>query len=634
MCTSINGERNQTRVAHSATQKQVADHSQSDSAASQSAEFQTLVGNQAVGRIMAGTAEGAFEAMMGAELGGALTGAETQGLTGSNQMMLAKMQTLKRDHSGTGTASGDVLRMVAASQGKPLPPAIAQCMSAALGHDFSNVHIHTDAAAAHAAQGIGAKAFAQGSDVYFDAGQFQPGSSGGDKLLAHELAHVVQHESGRVPTSKDAMVSTPSDGLERQADAMANRARSYNEVDALDEMTEMVAPVADIDRTPLLRQEEPNSPGVHQMCDEQSREERERFFSETFRVKRFVASYGGCFDAVLEPNSGLLSVTLRLSFSFHDECSKETRLSGPSTWTDEDSNAFIQQFMASAHESWSAKFVISCTRPGWEDLWVLPMLTIERVDESADPHYTVSVFKMAAESDREDYAYVKDGGTAGTGRREGEARLFADSAQPVDLGYPATPVYVDQMREGVEKHRVNYLTSFMGDAIISPWQARKFSYVAAILISTNEPTHLPTLHIEGAQKESDLTFHEDAKTRLIDAGVGLPIEFVCTNDNAWNEIGFTLAAQANFQTHQVPGDHEVGHMLGAPDHYRENAPDLVQKMKRIIASEGVHDIVQNKDTDSIMNVGDRVLAAHYIPLKQALAEMTCDYLMPNEWQIG
>ena len=51
-------------------------------------------------------------------------------------------------------------------------------------------------------------------------------------------------------------------------------------------------------------------------------------------------------------------------------------------------------------------------------------------------------------------------------------------------------------------------------------------------------------------------------------------------------------------------------------------------------SQGVHDIVRNKDTDRIMNVGNQVLAAHWCPLKQALVEMTCDYLMPNEWQIG
>jgi hypothetical protein len=46
-------------------------------------------------------------------------------------------------------------------------------------------------------QNIQAKAFTHGPDVYFNRGAYQPGSSGGDRLLAHELTHVVQQGGGK-----------------------------------------------------------------------------------------------------------------------------------------------------------------------------------------------------------------------------------------------------------------------------------------------------------------------------------------------------------------------------------------------------------------------------------------------------
>ncbi len=76
--------------------------------------------------------------------------------------------------------------------GGPLPDAIQARMGRAFGADFSNVRVHTGGQAAAMSQSIQAKAFTHGSDVYFNKGQYQPGTSAGGHLLAHELAHVVQ----------------------------------------------------------------------------------------------------------------------------------------------------------------------------------------------------------------------------------------------------------------------------------------------------------------------------------------------------------------------------------------------------------------------------------------------------------
>src|SRR5262249_26539166 len=64
------------------------------------------------------------------------------------------------------------------------------------GHDFSRVRIHDSASAAESARRIGAEAYTYGEDVRFASGRYRPGSPAGLKLLAHELAHVVQQNPG------------------------------------------------------------------------------------------------------------------------------------------------------------------------------------------------------------------------------------------------------------------------------------------------------------------------------------------------------------------------------------------------------------------------------------------------------
>ena len=61
-----------------------------------------------------------------------------------------------------------------------------------LGHDFSCVRIHADARSAGMTDALSADAFAVGRDIYFGAGKFQPRTKKSDRLLGHELAHVIQ----------------------------------------------------------------------------------------------------------------------------------------------------------------------------------------------------------------------------------------------------------------------------------------------------------------------------------------------------------------------------------------------------------------------------------------------------------
>ena len=76
--------------------------------------------------------------------------------------------------------------------GQPLPPATRAFFEPRFGHDFGQLRVHTDAAAAQSARALDAHAFTIGRDIVFGAGRYAPHTPAGQRLLAHELAHVVQ----------------------------------------------------------------------------------------------------------------------------------------------------------------------------------------------------------------------------------------------------------------------------------------------------------------------------------------------------------------------------------------------------------------------------------------------------------
>jgi hypothetical protein len=81
------------------------------------------------------------------------------------------------------------------SSGQSLPQSSRSFFEPRFGHDFSNVRIHTDSVAAKSAQSINALAYTTGNDIVFNSGQYSPETSSGQKLIAHELTHVVQQST-------------------------------------------------------------------------------------------------------------------------------------------------------------------------------------------------------------------------------------------------------------------------------------------------------------------------------------------------------------------------------------------------------------------------------------------------------
>ncbi|HKQ30668.1 MAG TPA: DUF4157 domain-containing protein [Burkholderiales bacterium] len=80
--------------------------------------------------------------------------------------------------------------------GQPLDAATRGFFEPRFGHDFDDVRIHTNTKAAESAQSVSARAYTVGNNIAFNEGEYSPQSTAGQRLLAHELTHVVQQSQG------------------------------------------------------------------------------------------------------------------------------------------------------------------------------------------------------------------------------------------------------------------------------------------------------------------------------------------------------------------------------------------------------------------------------------------------------
>jgi hypothetical protein len=111
--------------------------------------------------------------------------------------------------------------------GQPLPEATRSFFEPRFGADFSQVRVHSDSNTTGIASSVNAKAFTTGKDVVFGAGQYSPETNTGKRLLAHELAHVVQQEAGQ-QTSKQLLTVDPErNDYERKTNYVVESMNAY-----------------------------------------------------------------------------------------------------------------------------------------------------------------------------------------------------------------------------------------------------------------------------------------------------------------------------------------------------------------------------------------------------------------------
>ena len=115
-------------------------------------------------------------------------------------------------HTAGNQAVGQLLQ----GGGQPLDEGTKDAMEARFAADFGKVRVHTDSNADALAKQFSADAVTRGNDVVFREGAYQPGTAGGDRLIAHELTHVIQQQPAG-DASND--VGAPGDRFEQEAEA-------------------------------------------------------------------------------------------------------------------------------------------------------------------------------------------------------------------------------------------------------------------------------------------------------------------------------------------------------------------------------------------------------------------------------
>lgn len=154
----------------------------------------------------------------------------------------------ERDPLGGSALAADTAATLARRRGggTPLPESVAAPLGEALGADLTGVRVHADGEADRLSRSVQAHAFTYGQDVYFTQGTYSPHSAGGQRLLAHELAHVAQSQTGADAGGSGAgpTIGRADDPAEAAADALADDALASLRRRAA---APSAAPVADAD---------------------------------------------------------------------------------------------------------------------------------------------------------------------------------------------------------------------------------------------------------------------------------------------------------------------------------------------------------------------------------------------------
>jgi len=102
--------------------------------------------------------------------------------------------------------------------GQPLPDNTRTFFESRFGHDFGGIRVHTDSQAAETAGQLNAQAFTIGRNVFFGAGHYEPHTSKGQWLMAHELTHTIQQQpSQTIATNRNIVQSRSNQQISRSA---------------------------------------------------------------------------------------------------------------------------------------------------------------------------------------------------------------------------------------------------------------------------------------------------------------------------------------------------------------------------------------------------------------------------------
>jgi hypothetical protein len=137
-----------------------------------------------------------------------------------NETIQAKRGISEHAH---GTPDAGAAARAARHGGTPLSKELRSYLEPRFGYDFSGVRVHADSSAARSAAVLSARAYTVGPDIVFGRNQYAPSTADGLKLLAHELAHVVQQRGGSAGLPRKVDRPGHSEAMSASEAAVAGR---------------------------------------------------------------------------------------------------------------------------------------------------------------------------------------------------------------------------------------------------------------------------------------------------------------------------------------------------------------------------------------------------------------------------
>jgi outer membrane protein OmpA-like peptidoglycan-associated protein len=595
-------------------------------------------------------------------------GQSTRSTAPGKSTLTSRYQGVQRAVHGS-TAAGPASANGAGAPGDATPPGPHQAFAAAtsgaasdvpyvdhlqstFGADFSQVQAYKGQT--EAMDSVSARAMTDGQKIAFRD------PSPDRETVAHELAHVVQHQrAGSTGGINGSMKhSQPGDAAEREADAAATAAL--------------------LGQTPEIR-ESPGA-GLHgnwlsdaaawvgdrvgdalDMRDDEERldaeEELRAFMAQTYDIENFHPSTGrGLFNAEYDPTAGVLAIIVNIHFDFrdgspanHEWVNKSSGAAHPPEafqWQDDEKTAWAANTLRMVRETWEGQYMFHCTRQYWEALPDVNVnIDIQEVD-AGDAHYDIEVHKWP---ENVLGAHVDVPGATAT-HSGGEWNESAEGGieNPDESHFVRTP----RTRAAYNDANNNNPGTVLFDAASSEISAAQMAALITFGQTLGRPEMPPfpvnltghasadgseeqnqRLSEDRAREVNNVIVSNGAKRQPHVRGVG---ELGADATPEWRRVDIVVG---NFESDQHTVVHEFGHIFGLGDEYpRADSPGGTRQVGDEVAHSDLaeefnlseHPVVAHH-SESIMSNGEVVNPWHYATFLEVLTEMTDTR---GEWAAG
>lgn len=287
-----------------------------------------------------------------------------------------------------------IVNDVLSSSGQPLDHPTRNWMEPRFGHDFSNVRVHTDNRAAESARSVNADAYTVGNNVVFGDGQYAPGEFRGQRLIAHELTHVLQQSN-----SSPGLIrfGEPDSAAELEADQISGDVMrggdvhdgpSRQAVSLQRQATGTAPPTA----SPAGASPPASQPGTAPTSQPAAPTVPAVSPPVTIRTGRH-----GNFDAQLERGAAVnpqrratnepcrLILTVRVRLNFQDTQT-------PSRWTPTEQTRWQNEFISAVTNRWSFRFLLEPGGACAAEPCQLATAIFRVEPVTSGQHHTVNVF--------------------------------------------------------------------------------------------------------------------------------------------------------------------------------------------------------------------------------------------------